>query len=399
MQATGYLAEQVPAAPSITSGPNHTSWSAPAQAGSDTVPDPVPALSLKADVSAGDTLAQKPGGPVGAKSQSDLAAPTIRAGAIPRPALTSQSPDGPAATAAARGDGATGAGIEMASSQLIGALAPVAATSSGPARASLSAAAADTGVANSLPVGQAAPDVTVPAGPDPAAQAGAAGILPITKTADKTGFAALFANAAPRTSAPIDAATTQSDAPTGSAPSSSAAAPGTGSTWLSVTGGLPLTAPSAPSGSVSFSIGTPVGEPGFGQDLARGMVYLARSGSQSAQLTLDPAHLGPVRVEVQMNGQQASLIISASQEATRTAMHESLPQLHALFEQSGLRLTGAQIGDGSQANSGGQSGHRPDRSSASASNLATGPGTGDAPASDAIALPASRRIGLVDTFA
>lgn len=98
------------------------------------------------------------------------------------------------------------------------------------------------------------------------------------------------------------------------------------------------------------NIGTPVGQAGFGQDVSRQLVYLAKTGTQSAELSLQPASLGPVSVSIQMNGLQAAVVISASHAATRAALQDALPHLSALFQSSGLQLMGAHVGDGSQRN-------------------------------------------------
>ena len=98
------------------------------------------------------------------------------------------------------------------------------------------------------------------------------------------------------------------------------------------------------------NIATRVGDPGFGQDVSRQLVFLAKTGAQSAELSLQPPELGPVSVSIQMNGLQASLAISASHAATRTALQEALPHLSELFQSSGLQLADAHVGDGSARN-------------------------------------------------
>jgi flagellar hook-length control protein FliK len=215
---------------------------------------------------------------------------------------------------------------------------------------------------------------------------------------DATVSSSLFGGALPRINAQTDARLTAPVAAS-NLPAAGATAASTDASWVSLAAGVAGPIPSAPTGSVNLSVGTPVGEPGFAQDLARGMVYLARSGSQSAELSLHPADLGPVRVELQMDGQQASLVISAGHEATRSALHEALPQLHALFEQSGLRLTGAQIGDGSQSSAGGDSGRQGFGGDAASGQSLPGQTTGAAADAIPVPLPAVRRVGLVDTFA
>lgn len=98
------------------------------------------------------------------------------------------------------------------------------------------------------------------------------------------------------------------------------------------------------------NVATRVGDPGFGQDVSQQLVFLVKTGARSAQLSLQPAELGPVSVSIQMNGLQASLVISASHAATRVALQEALPHLGELFQSSGLQLADAQVGDGSARN-------------------------------------------------
>ena len=92
---------------------------------------------------------------------------------------------------------------------------------------------------------------------------------------------------------------------------------------------------------------TPVGHAGFAQDLSSQIVLLARGSSQSAQLSLHPAELGPVSISIQMNGQQATISLQAAHEATREPLRQSLPQLGTMFQANGLQLAQAQVGDGS----------------------------------------------------
>jgi flagellar hook-length control protein FliK len=95
---------------------------------------------------------------------------------------------------------------------------------------------------------------------------------------------------------------------------------------------------------------TAVGDPGFGPEFSTQVVVLARGGTHTATINLHPVELGPVSVSIQMTGQQASVALQASHEATREAIRQALPQLHDMFRASGLQLTQAQVGDGSAGN-------------------------------------------------
>jgi len=126
------------------------------------------------------------------------------------------------------------------------------------------------------------------------------------------------------------------------------------------------------------------------------MVVLARNGTQSAELTLHPANLGPLQVSIQLDGQQASLVLSAAHESTRAALQEALPQLHAMFEQSGLQLHSAQVGDGTLAGGG----RDPQQGRGAPADGRFGNASPDGlTAETGSAAPVAQRLGLVDTFA
>ncbi|BAP89579.1 flagellar hook-length control protein [Burkholderiales bacterium GJ-E10] len=101
---------------------------------------------------------------------------------------------------------------------------------------------------------------------------------------------------------------------------------------------------------VAAHVAAPVGTPGFAQDFASRVVLLAQNGTHSAQLSLHPVDLGPVSVSIQMNGQAATLALAAHHEATRDAMQQALPRLQEMFQQNGLQLADAHIGNGSAYN-------------------------------------------------
>jgi len=96
------------------------------------------------------------------------------------------------------------------------------------------------------------------------------------------------------------------------------------------------------------SVATPVGHAAFGQDLSQQIVVLARRGVQSAQISLEPAGLGPVSVSIQIHGHEATLAFTAAHEATRHALEQALPRLRDMFASSGLQLSDATVGGRSQ---------------------------------------------------
>jgi len=96
------------------------------------------------------------------------------------------------------------------------------------------------------------------------------------------------------------------------------------------------------------SVETPVGQPGFDQELSERVLVLARGGVQSAQISLDPAGLGPVGVSIQVHGHAATLAFSAAHETTRNALEAALPRLREMFASCGLQLSDATVGGRAQ---------------------------------------------------
>jgi flagellar hook-length control protein FliK len=96
------------------------------------------------------------------------------------------------------------------------------------------------------------------------------------------------------------------------------------------------------------AVATPVGQPGFGEELSERVVLLTRSGVQSAQISLEPTGLGPVGVSIQVHGHAASLVFTAQHEATRNALEAELPRLREMFAASGMQLSDASVGGRAQ---------------------------------------------------
>jgi flagellar hook-length control protein FliK len=144
------------------------------------------------------------------------------------------------------------------------------------------------------------------------------------------------------------------------------------------------------------AVATPVGQPGFGQELSERVVLLTRSGVQSAQISLEPTGLGPVGVSIQVHGHAASLVFTAQHEATRNALEAELPRLREMFAASGMQLSDASVGGRAQ----------PDWSAPNHSPTSgKAPGGGDAdPVAAGLAEPATTAGALavprlVDTYA
>lgn len=167
-----------------------------------------------------------------------------------------------------------------------------------------------------------------------------------------------------------------------------------GSVALPVT--LPATTPTpvAQAPSHTASIGHPVGSPDWGQALGQQILLAVQGGQQTALLQLDPAHLGPLQVRLQVHDGQVQAQFVSAHAAVRQAVESALPQLHELFAGSGLSLTHTSVGaqGGGQAGGRGWGGARPGLSAAAA--VAASAADHTAPA----ALAPRWQRGLVNTY-
>ncbi len=104
----------------------------------------------------------------------------------------------------------------------------------------------------------------------------------------------------------------------------------------------------------------------FAPALATQVSWLVREGVHHARLSLNPAEMGPVTVQIALDGTQARVDFSADLATTRAAIESSLPHLAAALHESGLKLAGGGVFDGQQRpgtpGERGQSDSRPGRS-------------------------------------
>jgi len=104
-------------------------------------------------------------------------------------------------------------------------------------------------------------------------------------------------------------------------------------------------APSTPAAPFQAHLAAAVDTPAFAPSLGATLSLLARDGVQHAQLSLHPAELGPVAVQIAVDGTQARIDFHAAHAATRAALEAALPDLAAALRDSGLTLAGGGVFD------------------------------------------------------
>lgn len=79
-----------------------------------------------------------------------------------------------------------------------------------------------------------------------------------------------------------------------------------------------------------------VGTSEWGEALAARLSVMASQGEQQATLRLTPEELGPLEIRMSVGEERVSVVFSAQQGETRSALQDSLPRLRELFAQAGL---------------------------------------------------------------
>ena len=93
-----------------------------------------------------------------------------------------------------------------------------------------------------------------------------------------------------------------------------------------------------------LSLPTPVQDPRWGRDFSERILWLTRNDQSAAELRLNPRHLGPIQVRIQLDDDQATLHIQAHHAATREAVEAALPRLRESLAEAGIQLAQAQVG-------------------------------------------------------
>lgn len=148
----------------------------------------------------------------------------------------------------------------------------------------------------------------------------------------------------------------------------------------------------------SFFLPTPPGNPQFAEQVAERVVWMAGQKLDRAQIRLNPAHLGPIAVDVSVGEDGAATVTFTAQHAmTRDALEQALPRLREMFSDSGVMLAGADVsGQGAHGRDGGNG---PDESAGPGfrANIGGAP-DGESGSADVAAGVARATQGLIDTY-
>lgn len=107
-------------------------------------------------------------------------------------------------------------------------------------------------------------------------------------------------------------------------------------------GGLPGRVPE-PVATPPVALPAPVQSPEFAGQLAAQVSVWVGDGVQQAELHLNPADLGPISVQIQIEGEHAHVAFAADAAVTREAIERGLPELASALREQGLTLSGGGV--------------------------------------------------------
>jgi flagellar hook-length control protein FliK len=81
-----------------------------------------------------------------------------------------------------------------------------------------------------------------------------------------------------------------------------------------------------------------LGHSEWNKDLGERIIWMTNKELSSAEIKLNPEHLGPISVRIEMNNDQATIAFTAQHAAVREALEASLPKLREMMSQQQLNL-------------------------------------------------------------
>jgi flagellar hook-length control protein FliK len=92
--------------------------------------------------------------------------------------------------------------------------------------------------------------------------------------------------------------------------------------------------------TIAPEVGSDKWAPALGQQLAR----MTAGGQHTAELNLNPAGLGPLKVTLSLGDNQAQAMFVSAHESVRKAVEAALPQLRSSLSEQGITLGQTSVG-------------------------------------------------------
>jgi flagellar hook-length control protein FliK len=105
----------------------------------------------------------------------------------------------------------------------------------------------------------------------------------------------------------------------------------------------PAQAAQAPVAAAAAALEARVGERGWDQGLGDKLVWMAGHRQQVAELHLNPPDLGPLKITLTLNNDQASAQFVSAHAQVREALETAMPRLREMLADSGITLGNASV--------------------------------------------------------
>ena len=143
--------------------------------------------------------------------------------------------------------------------------------------------------------------------------------------------------------------------------------------------------------------------PTFAPALGQQIDVWMKGGVQHAEVQLSPQDLGPIRVKIEMQGDQTRVHMTADVQSTRDALQQAMPQLSEQLGTVGLSLSGSSVSDQpafqQQAQANADGGFGGNGRQGNGGPAASGQGGLEDIAAATAARQMAQRRGLLDTYA
>ena len=95
----------------------------------------------------------------------------------------------------------------------------------------------------------------------------------------------------------------------------------------------------------------PLSHPQWNEDLGERIVWMNSRGISSAEIRMNPEHMGPITVRIDMNQDQATIAFTAQNTVVRDALEASLPKLREMLSAQQVNLADVSVSQQSSSNS------------------------------------------------
>lgn len=106
----------------------------------------------------------------------------------------------------------------------------------------------------------------------------------------------------------------------------------------------------------------------WGRELGGRVVWMTKQQVQTANIKINPAHLGPIEVRVEVKNDTASVSFISQHVSVRDVIESSVPRLREMLEENGINLENVDVADQSSAREQRQQAHTEDGSPSSSGN-------------------------------